>query len=266
MADFWSNIRDAIRNVASPVMRIPQGNNSGNNGGGDRFVEELRKSESSTTMPSGSRRNIEKLPDLVDSNGKRTVWGFEQDKSRYSDINPNDTKATDALTWRDYTVTPKNDERSSKNFSVGYDKNGRIAGVRSKNDNGETYGYYGKDLLKNFFSQFDRDATSYRVWQNETYDNGDGTGRGEASIVFDSDEDNAPFIPSTIFRDRPLRIIDFAPSEPIFVQEPRGAGRDSGTETPVSDEEFTKQWRELQDKLQQMQRPRPLPKRPRQIL
>lgn len=158
------------------------------------------KAQSSTNMPSGETRTLERVPTLVDENGHQKVWGFEQDKSRYSDVDPYNTKATDSLTWRDYTVTPKNDERSSKNFSIGYDKNGRIAGVRSKEDNGEVLGYYGKDLLKKFFSQFDRDATSYRVWQNESYDNGDGTGDGQASIIFDSDEDDAPFVPSTIFK------------------------------------------------------------------
>ncbi len=166
------------------------------------------KAQSSTDMPSGETRTLERVPTLVDENGHQKVWGFEQDKSRYRDVaDASNPELMNSFTWRDYTVTPKNDERKSVNFSIAYDEDGNIAGVMKKDDglndgrNGKAYPIvFGRDNLKKFFSQFDRDATSYRVWQNESYDNGDGTGDGQASIIFDSDEDDAPFVPSTIFK------------------------------------------------------------------
>lgn len=166
------------------------------------------KAQSSTDIPSGETRTLERIPTLVDENGHQKVWGFEQDKSRYKDVtDASDPELMNSFTWRDYTVTPKNDERKSVNFSIAYDGNGNIAGVMKKDEGFDDGRYgmvyptvFGRDNLKKFFSQFDRDATSYRVWQNESYDNGDGTGDGQASIIFDSDEDDAPFVPSTIFK------------------------------------------------------------------
>lgn len=170
------------------------------------------KAQSSTNMPSGETRTLERVPTLVDENGHQKVWGFEQDKSRYKDVtDASDPELMNSFTWRDYTVTPKNDERKSVNFSIAYDENGNIAGVMKKDEGFDDGRYgmvyptvFGRDNLKKFFSQFDRDATSYRVWQNESYDNGDGTGSGQAGIIFDSDEDDAPFVPSTIFKNKSI--------------------------------------------------------------
>ena len=154
------------------------------------------------------------------------VWGFEDDKAHYSDIGSTKSSDTNKLTWRGYTVTPKGDEGASKNFLVGYDDKGRIAGVRDMSEDGSMYGYYGKDLLKSFFSQFDRDATSYKVWQNEDY--GDGDGR--SAIIFDSDKKNKPFIPSQIFKNRDLK--------PLLVTPPS-----SPSSLPKIDETFLNNYR-----------------------
>lgn len=194
MAGFWENLRANMANAIN-----------------------ARQAQSSTNIPSGGTRNIEKAPTLIDENGHQKAWGFEEDKNRYSDVtDTNNPNLVTSFTWRDYTVTPKNDERKSVNFSIAYDKNGNIAGVM-KRDEGEDDGdsgrvypvVFGRDNLKKFFSQFDRDATSYRVWQNESYDDGTGTGNGQASVIFDSDEDDAPFIPSTIFKDRALAPLQY---------------------------------------------------------
>ena len=225
MAGFWDNIREAVSKAAA-AQQQPQ----------------ALKSESSTTMPSGSTRNIERVPTLVDDKGHMRVWGFEQDKSRYNDVKDlNNPKIMDSFSWRDYTITPKNDETKSVNLSIAYGKDGRIAGVMKKDEgfdmgNGKVYPtVFGRENLKKFFSQFDRDATSYRVWQNEDY----GDGRGEASIVFDSDEDDAPFVPSTIFKDQPIRIREYGPDQSYMTREPRVLR----TSQPSS--RFVQNWRNL---------------------
>lgn len=181
-------------------------------------------SSSSTDIPSDKKRYIEKAPTLVDENGHQKAWGFEEDKRRYADVTDlTNPKVMNSFTWRDYTVTPKNDERKSVNFSVAYDKDGSIAGIMKKDEgepdgNGMVYPTaFGRDKIKKFFSQFDRDATSYRVWQNEG-----GDGYGQAEIIFDSDEDDAPFIPSTIFKNReiPKRRSPMSPIDPNSITPP----------------------------------------------
>lgn len=222
MASFWDNLRDAVSNMTKGGGQMAKevADKAANNNSNDEYYTDWNNIDLSLA-PLG----IIKIPKKAKLKPQQ-VWGFEEDKSLYGDVNPDNVEETDALTWRDYTVTPKGDERASKNFSVGYDNKGRIAGVRSKEDDGKTYGYYGKDLLKNFFSKFDRDATSYKVWQNEDY----GDGRGQAAIVFDSDEDNAPFIPSNIFKNNALAPLPIPPvKSPDELNGPEyGIGWDDG--------------------------------------
>lgn len=111
------------------------------------------------------------------------AWGFEEDKANYGDIAAEDG---DSLAWR--PITAHNDDDGTElTFSVGYDQNGRISGVRQTID-GTVKGYYGKDMLKNFFqSNFDRDATNYSLY--------DADNDGSKWIIFNSKNDGA-FVPS----------------------------------------------------------------------
>ena len=91
-----------------PNVGIDFDNEHKNNGGYD-----LRKLDpnSSTLNP---RRGVEMpkkrtfdIPSIKDENGHMKAWGFEEDKSRYADVSPDIDSGT--LTWRDYTITSKED-------------------------------------------------------------------------------------------------------------------------------------------------------------
>lgn len=198
MANFIENLRDAALSLASPVWPI-----------GSRKSTESKK----TTETSSPARRTATLP-------AQKVWGFEEDKSRYNDVDPRDSETINSLHWRDYSVVPRDNERGSSDFSVGYDRFGNISGIRSRGADGVARDYYGREAIKKFFSQFDRDATRYRVWQNENYGKGDNA----AAMIFDSDSDTTPwsgtvgggaFIPSAIFRDYPITIADPAPASSV---------------------------------------------------
>jgi hypothetical protein len=178
-----------------------------------------------------------------------SVYGFEDDKYKYADIAPeemNDSK----LTWRKYTVFDKDGDADSYNkFSVGYDSDGKIAGVMRYNEDGDTMSVYnGREALKRFFSMFDRDATRYHVVQEE--DNGDGT--GQAAVIYDTDYNDSPFIPSNIFRNTPLRR-----PEPRGYDTPRYQPNYSPDTTPTTEPgqsgEFIDKWRGLKDDQRRIQ-------------
>ena len=55
--------------------------------------------------------------------------------------------------------------------------------------------------MKDFFSQFDRDATRYHITRDEVIGNEGNNLVGQSITIYDSDEDDAPFVPSAIFKD-----------------------------------------------------------------
>ena len=144
----------------------------------DNFREALRSLQPSVI----AQRNVEKKK--TPSRAPQEVWGFEEDKTNYGDIAAKDG---DSLTWR--PITAHNDDDGTElNFSVGYDQNGKISGVRQAIA-GTVRGYYGKDMLEHFFqSNFDRDATNYSIFDADN-------GSGNRWVIFNSKNDGA-FIPS----------------------------------------------------------------------
>lgn len=150
----------------------------------DNFREALRSLQPSVI----AQRNVEKKTSgskkKTPSRAPQEVWGFEEDKANYGDIAAKDG---DSLAWRN--VTAHNDDDGTEiEFSVGYDQDGKISGVRKKDGNKIT-GYYGKDMVKSFFqSNFDRDATNYSIFDADN-------GSGNRWVIFNSKNDGA-FIPS----------------------------------------------------------------------
>lgn len=198
------------------------------------FLNNYRSTAQSPSSPArGPVRNPNYTP----------VYGFEQDKYAYTDVAPEEMDES-KLTWRKYTVFNKDGDSDSYNkFSVGYDSDGKIAGVMRYNENGEVMnGYYGREALKRFFSMFDRDATRYTVRQEE--DNGDGT--GQAAVIFDTDDNDAPFIPSNIFRNIPLRRPESRGYDTPNSQ-PNHNPDTTPTIEPGQSGEFIEKWRGLRD-------------------
>lgn len=175
--------------------------------------------------------------DSAKSQAKKTyqqVWGFDQDKANYGN-----ERNGDSLSWRDLSIH-NNDTDEDFSISVGYDSDGRISGVR-KNENGSIRGYYGQDLVGDFFkNNFDRDATDYTVFD------ADIEGDGRKWVLFDSKHDG-PFIPSYALsserRSQPLSIPEQRPDKPsVSVEEGIGDIRnrqaaDRGTLYTQDDEE-----------------------------
>lgn len=191
---------------------------------GDAFINTLRGIRDSAAPIRPTEEDAEKGRKLAQVLGVkvmgrqaapyRKVRGFEEDAKTYGNVDKDNPRETDALTWKNYSVSSKDGKKAVEKFSVGYDDMGRIAGVRSKQDDGKIYGYYGKDLLKSFFSRFNRDATQYTVWEEKN--NGDGS---SALVIFDSDNSGAPFIPSDIFRAAPRTSQPATPLPLIPVQD-----------------------------------------------
>lgn len=169
-SDFFNNLRDAVARAqagatksANDFLTTPTA-----------VVQPLQK------MASG-QQNSSKKP-------YQQVWGFEQDKANYGN-----ERNGDNLIWRDLSVV-NNDTGDRFSMSVGYDNDGKISGVR-KSENGKVTGYYGQDLVGDFFkNSFDRDATDYSI-----YDADDGS--GEDWLLFSSKYDGA-FVPSDALNSR----------------------------------------------------------------
>ena len=144
----------------------------------DNFREALRSLQPSVI----AQRNVEKK---TPSRAPQEVGGFEEDKANYGDIAPKDG---DSLAWRN--ITARNDDDGTQTeFSIGYDADGKISGIRQKSGD-VVRGYYGKDNIQKFFqSNFDRDATNYSL-----FDEGQD-GSNTQWIIFNSKSDGA-FIPS----------------------------------------------------------------------
>lgn len=144
----------------------------------DEFLKNFRKMLGGpTSVVGGATKEAtkqEKTP--------QKVWGFEEDKTNYSD-------GKKISVWRDVTAR-NNDTGKEFKFSVGYDQDGKIAGAKTKIDDTTSKGYIGKDSVSNFFkSNFDRDATDYTIYDDVNYND------GNKYVVFDSKADGA-FIPS----------------------------------------------------------------------
>ena len=146
----------------------------------DGFINNFRNiiGSPTTVVGGGPQKNVDNKPKA------QKVWGFEEDKSKYGNERDGDN-----MTWR-RVVAHNNDTNEDLRFDVGYDKSGKISGVRQWESDTKTLGYYGQDLIGDFFKKnFDRDATDYTIF--EDYDNGDGY----KYVIFDSKNDGA-FIPS----------------------------------------------------------------------
>ena len=146
----------------------------------DEFLKNFRKMLGGPTSVVGGvakeAAKQEKTP--------QKVWGFEEDKTNYSD-----GKKFEDLIWRD-VVARNNDTGKEFKFSVGYDQDGKIAGAKTKINDTTSRGYIGKDSVSNFFkSNFDRDATDYSIFDDPGHDD------GYKHVIFDSKNDGA-FIPS----------------------------------------------------------------------
>lgn len=179
---------------------------------GDGFINTLRgiKGSVAPTQPinEAAKKGEALAPLLGIMIGNRRpslynkVYGFDADSRAYADLPSDDPSVADKLTWSDYTVYSNDGSGDSKRFSIGYDDNGKIAAVQQDIDiDGVPRRALsiGRQNLKDFFSKFDRDATKYRVWQERHLDNNNG----EAWLIFDSERDNSPFIPSKIFKGTP---------------------------------------------------------------
>lgn len=130
------------------------------------------------------RESISKASAMQRQADSGRVWGFDEDK-----INYGNERDGEKLSWRSMTAR-NNDTGDDLKFDVGYDKNGRISGVREWKNDDMPMGYYGRDLVGSFFKKnFDRDATDYTIFDNTSRDDGD------KYIIFDSKNDGS-FIPS----------------------------------------------------------------------
>lgn len=177
------------------------------------YVEEGAKSVLSTP-PTSVIQPLWKIAGQEEPSSKKPyqqVWGFDQDKANYGN-----ERNGDSLTWRDLSIH-NNDTDEDFSISVGYDSDGKISGVR-KNENGNIRGYYGQDLVGDFFkNNFDRDATDYTVFDAGT------EGDSRKWVLFDSKHDG-PFIPSYALsserRSQPLTIPEQLPDKPtVSVEE-----------------------------------------------
>ena len=168
MADFFTNLRDAIHTTASSSSNL---------------VEPKTKADEFLTVPSPIVNPTFNVPGTK-RNGYQQVFGFEQDKANYGN-----ERDGSKLNWRKLEVL-NNDTGDSFQISVGYDSDGKISGVQKFTDPTHSEGYYGKELVGNFFkSNFDRDATDYTIFEK---DDGDD---GYKYVVFDTKNDGE-FIPS----------------------------------------------------------------------
>ena len=107
----------------------------------DNFREALRSLQPSVIAQRNVERKTSGSKKKTPSRAPQEVWGFEEDKANYGDIAAKDG---DSLAWRN--VTAHNDDDGTEiEFSVGYDQDGKISGVRKKDGNKIT-GYYGNLL------------------------------------------------------------------------------------------------------------------------
>lgn len=176
-SDFFNNMREALHK-AEQEQKTPA------------------QSGASTSLNDILRPNIQR-PEITygahsaerNTPKKKTyqqVWGFEQDKANYGN-----ERNGDNLNWRSLAVL-NNDTGDQVKFDVGYDTDGRISGVRDYKPDGTTMGYYGKDLVSNFFmNNFDRDATDYTIFEEDPASDDNGS----QVVLFNSANDGA-FIPS----------------------------------------------------------------------
>lgn len=173
-SDFFNNMREALQKAEQEQKTSAQ--SDANTSLNDILRPNIQRPEITYGVHSAERNTPKKKT-------YQQVWGFEQDKANYGD-----ERNSDNLNWRSLTVL-NNDTGDEVKFDVGYDTDGRISGVRDYRPDGTTMGYYGKDLVSNFFmSNFDRDATDYTFFD---VDEGDGS----KWVLFDSEHDGA-FIPS----------------------------------------------------------------------
>ena len=154
MASFIDNFREALRSapqLLQPVMTIPL--------------------------------NAEKKE-------PQKAWGWEDDKSMYSD------DSSDRV-FEDYLIH-NNDTKKDTTLRIGYDKDNKIASVGVVKDGGSNVlSYVGKDRISDFFKEnFNMDADDYTIFYKENGE--DPRKTGNASLLFDSSSDGA-FIPSQIF-------------------------------------------------------------------
>jgi hypothetical protein len=92
----------------------------------------------------------------------KQVYGFEQDKENYGD-----ERDGSKLQW-EKKIARNNDTGEELEFEVGYDDDNNISGIREHNAPGSVRGYYGKELVSDFFkNNFDRDATDYTIFTDK---------------------------------------------------------------------------------------------------
>lgn len=147
-------------------------------------------------------KNLRALSQL-EAAGKTKPYGFDDDKKNYSDAGSKKAGGDpENLLWMSYTVRD-NDNSKERRLDVGYDKSGRISGVRDFTGKNKATGYYGKNAISDFFkNNFDMDATNYTVSSApvDIYDPDEVPQEyhDKATVFFDSQDDGA-FIPSRIF-------------------------------------------------------------------
>ena len=173
-SDFFNNMREALQKAEQEQKTPAQ--SGADTSLNDILRPNIQRPEITYGAHSAERNTPKKKT-------YQQVWGFEQDKANYGD-----ERNGDNLNWRSLTVL-NNDTGDEVKFDVGYDMDGRISGVRDYKPDGTTTGYYGKDLVANFFmNSFDRDATDYTFFDEGSDDNA-------KYVLFDSEHDGA-FIPS----------------------------------------------------------------------
>lgn len=200
-SDFFNNMREALQKAEQEQKTPAQ--SGANTSLNDILRPNIQRPEITYGAHSAERNAPRKK-------SYQQVWGFDQDKANYGN-----ERNGDSLTWRDLSVH-NNDTDEDLSISVGYDSDGRISGVR-KNENGNIRGYYGQDLVGDFFkNNFDRDATDYTVFDADT------EGDSRKWVLFDSKHDG-PFIPSYALsserRSQPIPRLVERPDKPIKLDE-----------------------------------------------
>ena len=147
---------------------------------------------------------LKNLRDMAQREASRSrAYSYEDDKKEYSDAGSKKAGGDpDSLQWMSYTVHDTDNDKERR-IDVGYDKQGKISGVRDFTGKNSANGYYGKEAISDFFkNNFDMDATNYTVSSApiDIYDPKDVPDEyhNKATVFFDSKLDGA-FIPSKIF-------------------------------------------------------------------